>query len=869
MPAASERTFKAARKRTTTAIKTKILSALQKIETAGDFACFDRVSPSVSPGLHINGLGLVKLPLSQADAAAIIDVCHRSPFGQGTETLVTSVRKCWELDAKRYKFLLYEPGAFFLPHQDSPKANGIFGTLVVCLPSKHDGGEVVVTRQGESRIFESAATSGSSTSFAAWYSDVIHEIKPVKSGYRMVITYNLIHDGPGDTPSFVLVDPDLETAMKGWISEAESGRGLAPEFLLYMLSHEYPTSGLKFESMKGKDDSHVAQLRSVCKVLDTTLYLGTVERQVDGGCDEYDDFPIGTENCDTGDFIQDNAVTGAPDSENYSGYTGNEGVSATHFYRRTVAVIVPRISRVKFLFKRMLPPKPGMSEWIDRLLCLLSDPKNTDARSEFETIANLVFYHNNKMKRIERPVYFQGDDTLVPFADAILCKVAEGLSRIENMDLCERVIDHLSNPLLPPFMEIISKSFCNQACKEGIRLLDTILKKTGSTISLRAMAIPMIANACLEHLGNDIMEKKKELEEWQRTNIESSLSLITSARREGTKHLVWVMTLYPDDRMKSKVNAVLMSFITQPSFISTFLTNLCQNNTGKQVEKCISPFYEDLLAKMVPYLKIGEHRSTMTSKGPFFEHRITERLNDCDLLNIVCQCRLLKISAMPLYDGLRKAVTNAKNGEKGSHALIFPFLKRMISWCLIDMDSPDEECVRFATDFLRLYLELYVKKEPSRMDFTDTDLCTCCCESCQEMNAFLQSPSPRTTRILDSGSKMGHLKNHHKHGLEIKLMKSGDSHFLGITKTSNAHLEWEKRANLAKQMISSLGVRSDVERILGANFYEHIISLIAVQSGEQTLSPIIDRKGKLKIELKIAILLNCPSLTCFCRPGNV
>ncbi|KAI1937725.1 hypothetical protein LOZ66_004006 [Ophidiomyces ophidiicola] len=163
--------------------------------------------------------------------------------------------------AERYKFLLYEPGAFFLPHQDSPKANGMFGTLVVCLPSKHDGGEVVVTHQGKSRILESAATSGSSTSFAAWYSDVSHEIKPVKSGHRMVITYNLIHDGPGDTPSFVPVDPNLETAMKGWISEAESGRGLAPEFLLYMLSHEYPTSGLKFESMKGKDDPHVAQLR--------------------------------------------------------------------------------------------------------------------------------------------------------------------------------------------------------------------------------------------------------------------------------------------------------------------------------------------------------------------------------------------------------------------------------------------------------------------------------------------------------------------------------------------------------------------------------------------------------------------------------
>ncbi|KAI1917252.1 hypothetical protein LOZ65_005143 [Ophidiomyces ophidiicola] len=217
MPVVSERTFKAARKRTTTAIKTKILSALQKIETAGDFACFDRVSPSVAPGLHINCLGPVKLPLSQADVAAYHRRLPSKPLWSGNtskwqEKIFSGIMKTvikelrvytGRIRAERYKFLLYEPGAFFLPHQDSPKANGMFGTLVVCLPSKHDGGEVVVTHQGKSRILESAATSGSSTSFAAWYIDVTHEIKPVKIGHRMVITYNLIHDGPGDTPSFV------------------------------------------------------------------------------------------------------------------------------------------------------------------------------------------------------------------------------------------------------------------------------------------------------------------------------------------------------------------------------------------------------------------------------------------------------------------------------------------------------------------------------------------------------------------------------------------------------------------------------------------------------------------------------------------
>jgi len=32
-----------------------------------------------------------------------------------------------------------------------------------------------------------------------------------------------------------------------------------------------------------------------------------------------------------------------PDDEDYSGFTGNEGVSATHFYRRTVSHPLPPV----------------------------------------------------------------------------------------------------------------------------------------------------------------------------------------------------------------------------------------------------------------------------------------------------------------------------------------------------------------------------------------------------------------------------------------------------------------------------------------------------------------------------------------------
>ena len=51
------------------------------------------------------------------------------------------------------------------------------------------------------------------------------------------------------------------------------------------------------------------------------------------------------------DIAQGNIFKRAPDDEDYSGCTGNEGVSTTHFYHDTVALLVSRKWRVDFEFK--------------------------------------------------------------------------------------------------------------------------------------------------------------------------------------------------------------------------------------------------------------------------------------------------------------------------------------------------------------------------------------------------------------------------------------------------------------------------------------------------------------------------------------
>lgn len=110
---------------------------------------------NVDPGLHIDNVGNISLPLQSSDAKKIMATSRQAPFGRGSRTIVDiSFRNTKELDidhfrlrnpaweqylqdiikvlgaglgfpespagiqAKLYKLLLYEKGAFFRPHKE-------------------------------------------------------------------------------------------------------------------------------------------------------------------------------------------------------------------------------------------------------------------------------------------------------------------------------------------------------------------------------------------------------------------------------------------------------------------------------------------------------------------------------------------------------------------------------------------------------------------------------------------------------------------------------------------------------------------------------------------------------------------------------
>ena len=178
--------------------------------------------PPVLPGLEVEGAGPIGLPVSAEEARRLIAVADQAPYGRGTETIVdTDVRRVWQIEPSRfalrnpgweaqmaeivaavrqrfaidgevrhelYKLLIYETGSFFAPHRDTEKSPGMFATLVICLPSRHEGGTLVVEHEGASeRIEFGGPDSEFRTAYTAFYADCRHEITPVTAGYRVCL----------------------------------------------------------------------------------------------------------------------------------------------------------------------------------------------------------------------------------------------------------------------------------------------------------------------------------------------------------------------------------------------------------------------------------------------------------------------------------------------------------------------------------------------------------------------------------------------------------------------------------------------------------------------------------------------------------
>ncbi|MGW2251078.1 2OG-Fe(II) oxygenase [Kitasatospora sp. NPDC001660] len=411
-----------------TSARERLAGLLGRSKPAGAFSA-QLEAPAHGLGLEVAGVGPVCLPLRAPQAKKLIAVARPALFGRGEETLSdTSVRDTWQISpdqitlagpswptllngalehfrdelglpattrlrAEPHALLVYGKGQFFLPHQDSEKDDAMVGTLVLSLPSAHTGGELVIAHAGQRSTYRGSKTE---LTLVAFYSDCRHEVTPVRSGYRVTLTFNLL-SRPGtsaqDTGPLTELAHCLDQHFSTPPTQRYATRDLdPPNRLVYLLDHEYTQRGLSWEQLKGADAERAALLRAAAGQAgcESVLALADVKQTWDAhpagdapwddyyGYDEdeerededdgpaTDDYvvqdliddeitldwwtgPDGTGGEPISLYVHDHeACAGTPSTDltpyesQYEGYMGNYGNTLDRWYRRAAVVVWPR-----------------------------------------------------------------------------------------------------------------------------------------------------------------------------------------------------------------------------------------------------------------------------------------------------------------------------------------------------------------------------------------------------------------------------------------------------------------------------------------------------------------------------------------------
>lgn len=395
---------------------------LRSLRSGGSFST-RRTAPVHDLTIEVTGVGELALPVSAATAKHLRLVARPAKYGQEDQTILDRrVRDTWEvprsrvridkrrwnrtlrpmldtvredlglpsessLGAQLHSMLLYEPGQFFAAHQDSETNDQMIGSMVVLLPSRSTGGDLVVTHRGESVRYKGSA---SSLTFVAFYADTRHEVLPVETGHRVALTYNLVLSGDTTTAlvghtsvapaaAELLERHFAHTPEPRWRGDRQAAE--PPDRLVVLLDHQYTERGLRWSHLKGDDATRIEILRQAAEGAGCDVALAQAEIHETRECYEddpprwgrrrwsdWDDDEGDESGVTVGDILDsnvevvpavgeplrfDSAVSDAELAEvtptadlvaygsEYTGYMGNWGNTMDRWYRRAAVVIWP------------------------------------------------------------------------------------------------------------------------------------------------------------------------------------------------------------------------------------------------------------------------------------------------------------------------------------------------------------------------------------------------------------------------------------------------------------------------------------------------------------------------------------------------
>ncbi len=605
-----------------------IVELLQSIKGNGTFAVSGTTN-LIIPGLRIDGVGEVSFPLNVNQIQSIIDVSHKAPFGKGSETIYDdSVRNVWEIDAKSisfhnpewlplmnsivnqakkglgfekqntvqanlYKLLIYESGSFFLPHKDSEKETGMFGTLVIGLPSKHTGGELKVSFDNRTQIVDfSAAHNTYKFPFTAFFADCEHEIKPVTSGFRICLVYNLLSTNSNlqiKSTAFSLQQHKIADILNS--SEQEFKE--LPKAIL--LGHEYTPTNFSLANLKGHDKpraeallgaaekaGYYAQLALVTHYQNGQLeadydYYNNYNRynhgpEIDGTMGEvYDEYTYiehwngdypGLEDLylENKEIITDlNLGEGEPTEKEEEGFTGNAGMTIEYWYHYGAVVLWPKSKHISILKNR---PLSNQLEWLAYYMKKIQIPNS----KYIHNIRELIIGFSKTNCDFEQRSSL--DFSILAIA---ICYIDD-----------ETITAKLNNTLSKVFDNINPESWCALLEKYGMNVFKEVFVAIENSKNLYQIGH-------LIHILKKMVQKKTDLNPLLKAQLDFIPNYIHTDDIQNISDLY----VYEEENYAFERTEVAIRLIQDILMLSTYKDNDANwiNKTSKQITKSLSRKY--------------------------------------------------------------------------------------------------------------------------------------------------------------------------------------------------------------------------------------------------------------------------------------
>nr|GAT55967.1 predicted protein [Mycena chlorophos] len=317
-------------KRTTSDGKGAVQYALQSLFSGGlerphplVSACKYPLASTPDPELSVSGLGNIGLPLKESDALGLISSAKPEVARDSNKTMIPG---SWEVPADKMYFLnpawdewirdVAGPAALTeigVSDKDNLRVKYVFrglfirettlvnttkpvqirptklGELILVPPSTpgFTGGQFSYSFRDETFAVPISDQTDEHISVVCAYAGLQQTLGPVSAGFRLSLTYDIVHDGPGQhlyvAPTLESPKQRLHRILAPWPytqdSPACTGSKYAyPHLMGFLLTNEYPIdTATDFESSLLDGTTDEVPFKALCSVGGLALYFARIE----------------------------------------------------------------------------------------------------------------------------------------------------------------------------------------------------------------------------------------------------------------------------------------------------------------------------------------------------------------------------------------------------------------------------------------------------------------------------------------------------------------------------------------------------------------------------------------------------------------